>query len=182
MIESANYSYNAGSYIGKQAAQATRNTLQVKSPSRVAQAIGRFYGEGMGIGIREMGSYVGEQAATMAQKAVDTARSYANAFAEAMDENMNMDPVITPVMDLTNIKSLDMNGRMRVNGLTANAASGLNSITNNSSQTTTECHINITANGDLPQPTIKKMAKAIQTEIKNQNDKFRSSRGEAVVF
>lgn len=182
MIESANYSYNAGSYIGKQAAQATRNTLQVKSPSRVAKAIGRFYGEGMGIGIREMGSYVGEQAATMAQKAVDTARSYANAFAEVMDENMNMDPVITPVMDLTNIKSLDMNGRMRVNGLTANAASGLNSITNNSSQTTTDYHINITANGDLPQPTIKKMAKAIQTEIKNQNDKFRSSRGEAVVF
>lgn len=182
MIESANYSYNAGSYIGKQAAQATRNTLQVKSPSRVAKAIGRFYGEGMGIGIREMGSYVGEQAATMAQKAVDTARSYANAFAEVMDENMNMDPIITPVMDLTNIKSLDMNGRMRVNGLTANAASGLNSITNNSSQTTTEYHINITANGDLPQPTIKKMAKAIQTEIKNQNDKFRSSRGEAVVF
>lgn len=182
MIESANYSYNAGSYVGKQAAQATRNSLQVKSPSRVAKAIGRFYGEGLGLGIREMGSYVGEQAATMAQKAVDTARSYANAFAEVMDENMNMDPVITPVMDLTNIKSLDMNGRMRVNGLTASAASGLNSITNNSSQTTTEYHINITANGDLPQPTIKKMAKAIQTEIKNQNDKFRSSRGEAVVF
>ena len=182
MIESANYSYNAGSYIGKQAAQATRNTLQVKSPSRVAKAIGRFYGEGMGIGIREMGSYVGQQAATMAQKAVDTARSYANAFAEVMDDNMNMDPVITPVMDLTNIKTLDMNGRLRVNGLTANAASGLNSITNSSTQSTTEYHINITANGDLPQPTIKKMAKAIQTEIKNQNDKFRSSRGEAVVF
>lgn len=182
MIESANYSYNAGSYIGKEAAQATRNSLQVKSPSRVAKAIGRFYGEGLGLGIREMGSYVGEQAATMAQKAVDTARSYANAFAEVMDENMNMDPVITPVMDLTNIKSLDMNGRMRVNGLTANSANRLNSITNNSSQTTTEYHINITANGDLPQPTIKKMAKAIQTEIKNQNDKFRSSRGEAVVF
>ena len=182
MIESANYSYNAGAYVGKQAAQATRNTLQVKSPSRVAKAIGRFYGEGMGIGIREMGAYVGQQAATMAQKAVDTARSYANAFAEVMDENINMDPTITPVMDLTNIKSLDMNGRIRVNGLTANAANGLNSITNNSSQTTTEYHINITANGDLPQPTIKKMAKAIQTEIKNQNDKFRSSRGEAVVF
>ena len=182
MIESANYSYNAGSYIGKEAAQATRNSLQVKSPSRVAKAIGRFYGEGLGLGIRDMGGYVGSQAATMAQKAVDTARSYANAFAEVMDENMNMDPTITPVMDLTNIKSLDMNGRMRVNGLTANAASGLNSITNNSSQTTTEYNIHITANGDLPQPTIKKMAKAIQTEIKNQNDKFRSSRGEAVVF
>lgn len=182
MVESANYSWNAGVYIGTEAARATRNSLEVKSPSRVAKKIGNFYGEGLGIGIREMGSYVGEQAATMAQKAVDTARSYANAFAEVMDENMNMDPVITPVMDLTNIKSLDMNGRMRVNGLTANAASGLNSITNNSSQTTTEYHINITANGDLPQPTIKKMAKAIQTEIKNQNDKFRSSRGEVVVF
>lgn len=182
MVESANYSWNAGVYIGTEAARATRNSLEVKSPSRVAKKIGNFYGKGLGLGIREMGSYVGEQAATMAQKAVDTARSYANAFAEVMDENTNMDPVITPVMDLTNIKSLDMNGRMRVNGLTANAASGLNSITNNSSQTTTEYHINITANGDLPQPTIKKMAKAIQTEIKNQNDKFRSSRGEAVVF
>ena len=131
MVESANYSWNAGAYIGTEAARATRNSLQVKSPSRVAKKIGNFYGEGLGIGIREMGSYVGEQAATMAQKAVDTARSYATAFAEVMDENMNLQPVISPVMDLSNVSGFAMNGTMRVNGIngtTSNAASGIRSI------------------------------------------------------
>ena len=131
MVESANYSWNAGVYIGTEAARATRNSLEVKSPSRVAKRIGNFYGEGLGIGIREMGSYVGEQAATMAQKAVDTARTYAAAFAEVIDENMNLQPVISPVMDLSNVSGFAMNGTMRVNGIngtTSNAASGIRSI------------------------------------------------------
>ena len=67
----------------------------------------------------------------MAQKAVDTARSYATAFAEVMDENMNLQPVISPVMDLSNVSGFAMSGTMRVNGIndtTSNATSSLRSI------------------------------------------------------
>lgn len=42
--------------------------------------------------------------------------------------------------------------------------------------------IHLTANGDLPDSTIKKMAGKIEQEIKNINDRKRSSRGERVVF
>lgn len=38
----------------------------------------------------------------------------------------------------------------------------------------------LTANGDLPKATIKKMAKTIQQEIKNTNDRKKFSRGEVV--
>ena len=172
----------AASTLGGTATMALAKSILQSSPSKVTIKSGKFFGEGFAIGIADMGDKVKSRASEMAQGAIEAVQSYASAFSDGLMENMELSPTITPVMDLTNIKSLDMNGRMRVNGLTANAASGLNSITNNSSQTTTEYHINITANGDLPQPTIKKMAKAIQTEIKNQNDKFRSSRGEAVVF
>ena len=172
----------AASTLGGTATMALAKSILQNSPSKVTIKSGKFFGEGFAIGIADMGDKVKSRASEMAQGAIEAVQSYASAFSDGLMENMDLSPTITPVMDLTNIKSLDMNGRMRVNGLTANAASGLNSITNNSSQSTTEYHINITANGDLPQPTIKKMAKAIQTEIKNQNDKFRFSRGEAVVF
>lgn len=42
--------------------------------------------------------------------------------------------------------------------------------------------IHLTANGDLPDSTIKKMAGKIEQEIKNINDRKRSSRGERVSF
>ncbi len=56
-------------------------------------------------------------------------------------------------------------------------ASGSQTVQNNN---TYNIHLNI--QGELPQPTIRKMAEQIEREIKNANDRRKASRGERVSF
>ena len=84
------------------------------------------------------------------------------------------------------MKGMDLAGRLNVGSvgnINANLpTAGANTTNNSQVSNTTTYEINITAQGELPAPTIKRMAQQIQTEIKNQNDRFRISRGEAVLF
>lgn len=177
---------SAGSTLGSLAKSALNFALGIFSPSREMIKSGGFFGDGFAMGIADRGKMVTDRASRMAQGAVDAVKSYAAQFSDAMLDNMDLNPKITPVLDLGNVSGINLDSRVNVRGLDGLKNSvdtrGLNGISNSQSTQTNEYNINITANGDLPQPTIKKMAKAIQTEIKNQNDRARFSRGEAVVF
>ena len=146
---------------------------------------GGFFGQGFAEGIAGQTANVVEKAVEMAKGAREAVTSYAKSFSEKMLENMELNPVITPVMDLSNVTGTDLSGNVNVGNLrgTANMnVEGIRSPQQAPVTNSTVYEIHITANGDLPQSTIKQMAQSIQAEIKNQNDRMRISRGEAVLF
>lgn len=176
---------SAGATLGSIAKTALDFALKILSPSREMMESGGYFGEGFAIGIEKSGGEVENKARRLAQGAVDAVKSYASTFADTFNENMDLNPTITPVLDMSNIENADFNNRVNTNSLNSRRVDtrGLDETVGNSSvQYNNTYDIHITANGDLPLPTIKKMAKAIQTEIKNTNDRSRMGRGEAVAF
>ena len=184
ITSSSNVVAVAGSNLGLMARASLQKSILEASPSKALMEDGKFFGMGFAIGITGQKDNVMKKAADLALGARDAVQSYATSFSEKLLGAMELAPVITPVMDLSNMKGLDLSGRMNLGSINANMPTAGINTTNNSkvSNNTTTYEINITAQGELPAPTIKRMAQQIQTEIKNQNDRFRISRGEAVLF
>ena len=175
----------AGSNLGLLARASLQRSILEASPSRALMEDGMYFGMGFAIGITGQKDNVMKKAADLALGARDAVTSYAKSFSEKMLENMELNPVITPVMDLSNVTGTDLSGNVNVGNLrgTANMnVEGIRSPQQAQVTNSTVYEIHITANGDLPQSTIKQMAQSIQAEIKNQNDRMRISRGEAVLF
>ena len=185
IASSSNVVAVAGSNLGLLARAYLQKSILIASPSRALKEDGGFFGQGFANGISGQTSNVVERAVELAKGARDAVTSYAKSFSEKMLENMELNPVITPVMDLSNVTGTDLSGNVNVGNLrgTANMnVEGIRSPQQASVTNSTVYEIHITANGDLPQSTIKQMAQSIQAEIKNQNDRMRISRGEAVLF
>lgn len=163
------------------------SAMQIMSPSRVMRKDGKFFGEGFGLGIQDMFGYVGKTARNLALNAAESASAYKDKFKEIMVADMDMNPVITPVLDMSNMdmEMLDsMNVRVpnvNVKGLSESEAKSLAG-SGSTTTTNTTYEIHVTANGDLSRQKVKELAKQIQTEIKNENDRHKFSRGETVIF
>lgn len=170
----------AASGLANLAKGALEKVLAIFSPSRVMRKDGGHYGEGFALGIDDKGKRVVDASANMARGAITAVKSYADTFSDALLDNMELNPTITPVLDMANMKTLDMSRRIKVKGTDVSNIDGRNSDGGN--QTNVEYNIYVTATGDVPDTTVKKLAKRIQTEIKNQNDRTKLSRGETVVF
>jgi len=185
IASSSNVVAVAGSNLGLLARAYLQRSILIASPSRALKEDGGYFGQGFAEGIAGQTSNVVERAVELAKGARDAVTSYAKSFSEKMLENMELNPVITPVMDLSNVTGTDLSGNVNVGNLrgTANMnVEGIRSPQQAPVTNSTVYEIHITANGDLPQSTIKQMAQSIQAEIKNQNDRMRISRGEAVLF
>ena len=87
------------------AERAVKAKAKIKSPSRVWMQIGSYMGEGMAIGIAKSGDQVvsaSEGLATASEMAISSA---IESISDAMSTDANMNPVITPVVDLSNVRS-----------------------------------------------------------------------------
>ncbi|MBR4569560.1 MAG: MFS transporter [Candidatus Riflebacteria bacterium] len=113
--------YNAYFAFGQMTTQATADGAKVQSPSKATYAIGKFIGQGLVNGILAMsepikksGFDLGEQVV----KAISTASDMADEILET-----GIDPVITPVLDLSNIANgASMLSSMLDSGASYNAA------------------------------------------------------------
>lgn len=169
---------NAASFLGGLAKTALRLALNVKSPSREMMKIGVYTGEGFAIGMDNTGGQVVQSAKEMANGALVAVQGYSKMFSDEMLNNMDLSPTITPILDLNNMRKFSLPDSFNVG---ANVDTrNLSSRESSSGSPHIEYHINIEAHGDVPLPTVKKLAKQVQTEIKNQNDIRRFSKGEEV--
>lgn len=165
------------------------SAMQIMSPSRVMRKDGKFFGEGFGLGIQDMFGYVGKTARNLALNAAESASAYKDKFQEIMVADMDMNPVITPVLDMSNM-DMDMlekydaaSIKLSGVGLSQREMDHLNGNTNtNNSETVNNYTIQITANGELPTSVINKMADKFETAIKNKNDRAQFNRGEFVTY
>lgn len=85
------------------AATAARSALDINSPSKVFRKIGRSIPEGFIQGIGLLGTSVTEAAKTMSTDAIETTRKTIERISSWFDSDIDMNPVITPVVDLDNV-------------------------------------------------------------------------------
>ena len=113
--------YSAGVSMAEKALSAVKNRLDSHSPSREMIPEGANFVMGMVEGIRKNTKYAVSEAGNMATRAMTSAKSYVDTFMEVLSEDFETNPVVKPVLDLSNMKNntLDLNGNTRIAGNTS---------------------------------------------------------------
>ena len=131
--------WNAAKSVVTGAINAAKSALKINSPSKVFIEIGKFTSEGFAVGMEKYGYQAAEVAGDVANAVIDNVRDPLKNVAKIMDGDLNIDPVITPVMDLSNIKAgtralngMLPDGTMQMNGVSARLASTVGAIQNGS--------------------------------------------------
>lgn len=96
--------YSAAYTIASTAANIVRNALAVRSPSRVFAEIGNFMALGMAVGIEAGTHEVVKSTEEMASAAVNGVTSAMAQVVDALNADMDLDPVIRPVLDLSEVE------------------------------------------------------------------------------
>ena len=119
------------------AIDAAKNLLGINSPSRVFMEIGEYTGEGLIIGLDKYSQKVANAASNMADGVIDNVKNPLSNIGRFIDGEIDINPVITPVMDLTNVENSskrlgDMfdNTNLRINGVSGTLAGGVGRIQN----------------------------------------------------
>lgn len=114
--------YNAGYALGQKAVQGEKDGQQSKSPSKLTMLAGHWFGEGLIIGIQQMGNKVYKAGSGLGETATDSLSSTISRIADVINTDVDSQPTIRPVLDLSDVKSganaignmLDMNSSVGV--------------------------------------------------------------------
>ena len=87
------------------AIDAAKKALDINSPSKVFMQIGRWTDEGFIVGLEKYSSGVAKTATGVANKVVDNFSKPLSTISDLVDSNINTNPVITPVLDLSNVQA-----------------------------------------------------------------------------
>lgn len=87
------------------AAKAAKEELDINSPSKVFTAIGTSIPEGFAVGIDKMRRVVISSAVDMANAPLDSVREAIAGISEAINSDMDAQPTIRPVLDLSNVRT-----------------------------------------------------------------------------
>ena len=115
--------------IANKAVETIKSALDIHSPSRVMMEVGKYVDEGLVIGMDRYSSKVAKSAGYVADKIIDNFTKPLSAINDLVDVDMN--PVITPVLDLSNIQanSRRLNSMIPGNGNIALSTGAANMIT-----------------------------------------------------
>ena len=118
--------YNAGRYLGRQANKGLKATLKIASPSKVFTRDGEYVGEGFVNGIKNYALKVYKAGVELATNAITGTASVSSDIFDDLK-----DPVIRPVLDLSNVQ----NGVNSIDNMFArNQAMSINARMNNAKQ------------------------------------------------
>jgi tape measure domain-containing protein len=114
-----------------------KNALKINSPSKVFIEIGKYTSMGLAVGMEKYGYQAAAVAGDVANAVIDNVRNPLSNVAKLMDGDLNIDPVITPVMDLSNIHAgtralngMMKDGTMQINGVSGKLAGTIGTIQN----------------------------------------------------
>ena len=119
------------------AVEAVKNFLGINSPSRVFMEIGKYTAQGMSIGLDKYAYLAEDSASGLAENVVNNVKNPLSNIAKLVDGDIDVNPTITPVMDLTNVEQgarrlSDMIGSqdVRINARTGMLAGSVGKIQN----------------------------------------------------
>ena len=96
-----------------QAISAAKSKLQINSPSKVFMQIGKWTVMGMEKGLDDNAYRVANSASGMADSAINAMQSSISMIANAVNDNLDAQPTIRPVLDLSNVEA----GARSLNGM-----------------------------------------------------------------
>lgn len=105
--------YDAGYALGQKAVQGEKDGQRSDSPSKLTIKAGKWLGEGLIVGMRKMTSRVYESGNSLGETATDTISSAVAKIAEFVNSDVDAQPTIRPVLDLTDVTA----GANRLNSL-----------------------------------------------------------------
>lgn len=105
--------YSAGYTLGQKAVQGEKDGQKSNSPSKLTIQAGRWFGEGLVIGIQKMGDRVRDAGYGLGNTAVKSLSSTVSRIAAAVDSDLDFQPTIRPVLDLSDVRS----GASAINGM-----------------------------------------------------------------
>lgn len=100
----------AGYNLGKAGAEAVNRGAKVNSPSKITTETGKFIGEGVVVGIAKKTSEVIKSGTVLGKTAAKSVNNAVSKIANVIDSGMDSTPIISPVVDLSNVN--DGVGRM----------------------------------------------------------------------
>jgi peptidoglycan hydrolase-like protein with peptidoglycan-binding domain len=104
---------NAAASMAAAASAAARANLAIHSPSRVFMKIGSYVPIGFAKGIGMFGGLVKQSISRMSDNAVNSTQTAMSRISSLLDGDINTQPTIRPVLDLSDIKS----GASAINGM-----------------------------------------------------------------
>lgn len=96
---------NAAKGVAKNAIEAAERLLGINSPSRVFAEIGKFTAQGLAVGLDKFSKVVVSPAEGLAQAAIDAASSPLSRISDILSGEIETNPTIKPVVDLSDVKS-----------------------------------------------------------------------------
>ena len=105
--------YDAGFALGQKAVQGEKDGQQSNSPSKATIKAGKWLGEGLVIGIEKLSSRVYDSGHDLGKTATKSISSAISKVSELIDGDMDAQPTIRPVVDLTDVRS----GAIAINGM-----------------------------------------------------------------
>ena len=94
---------NAAAEMAKAASDAAKKNLDIHSPSRVFRKIGDYVGQGFVLGLNQTEKRVGEAAASVGDSAITGFQTTLGDMKKALSTDVNIEPSITPVVDMSGI-------------------------------------------------------------------------------
>lgn len=102
----------AAVYVAREAIKKFKFTLGERSPSRITFESGKHFDQGFANGITKYGKAVDKSATGVAESSLNTLNGTFTSLSTLADDNIDVQPTIAPVVDMTNIRSASgyMNG------------------------------------------------------------------------
>lgn len=112
--------------LADQASSALASTLDERSPSKVTKQMGVYFGEGFINGIRAMFGLSKATAEELGYGTLAVMMTAVSSLADMIDQNVDMQPTITPVVDTTGVEY----GMVRVNDMLNSMRNPVNAMLN----------------------------------------------------
>lgn len=113
--------YDAGYELGRQAVQGEKDGQASNSPSKLTIKAGKWLGEGLIVGIDRISTKVYKAGHNLGEDATNSISSAVSRMSEAINTDIDDQPTIRPVLDLSNIQS----GAKSLNGIFGNKNIGV---------------------------------------------------------
>ena len=97
--------YDAAFALGKKAVQGEKDGQASNSPSKLTILAGKWLGEGLIVGMEKMTNLVYKSGSELGSTATDTISNAIRNLSTAVDTDIDTQPTIRPVLDLSNVES-----------------------------------------------------------------------------
>lgn len=96
---------NVNVKLAKKLVKKLNKALDIHSPSRKTRQTGRYFAQGLGLGIRDLSSYVTDEGSNLAEAALDSVNGTINRIQSMMYSDDRNTLTITPVLDLDQVQN-----------------------------------------------------------------------------